>query len=396
MPGISVKGLSKKFGSFPAVSEVSFLIPEGGFCTLLGPSGCGKSTTLRLIAGLEKPDAGSISIGDVIVSGPGMFMPPERRRLGYVFQSYALWPHMKAVDQVAYPLRTQGVRREDIPRMVAEALDVVGLSAETHRYPSELSGGQQQRVALARALVFRPSVLLLDEPLSNLDAELRAQLRAELHELRSRINVTTIHVTHDQHEALSLSDSVVVMDRGRVVEIGTPEEIYARPKKLHTATFVGAGNTLQGEVVGVEADGRLDVKLGDGTQIKGRCSSTMAAGDRVVVLFRPEDVTLWQGEGSSDNQLNGTVVGRMYYGAYSLLTVNAAGTELRVQADKSQHVEPGDEVGLDLSASNVMVFPLDANQQPRANAPVRNREKETAPVKGGLLQNNSGAMEAAT
>jgi iron(III) transport system ATP-binding protein len=185
------------------------------------------------------------------------------------------------------------------------------------------------------------------------------------------------------------------MDRGKVVEIGTPEEIYIRPKQLHTATFVGAGNTLQGEVVNVQADGRVDVKLADGTPIKGRTSSAMAAGDRVVVLFRPEDVTLRQGDIGSDNHLKGTVAGRMYYGAYSMLTVNAAGTELRVQADKSQHVAPGDAVSLDLSASNVMVFPLDATQR-RANAPIRSREKETAPAKGVILQSSAGAMEPAT
>jgi ABC-type Fe3+/spermidine/putrescine transport system ATPase subunit len=186
------------------------------------------------------------------------------------------------------------------------------------------------------------------------------------------------------------------MDRGRVVEIGTPEEIYVRPKQLHTATFVGAGNTLQAEVVSVEADGGVEVKLGDGTRIKGRTPATLNGGDRAIVLFRPEDVALRPAGTASENQLKGTVAGRMYYGAYSLLTVHAAGTELRVQADKSQHVEPGDAVNLDLSASNVMVFPLDATQQRRANAPVRTREKEASPAKGSLMQSSQGAMEPAT
>jgi iron(III) transport system ATP-binding protein len=395
MPSVTIEGLDKKFGSFQAVSNVSFSIPEGGFCTLLGPSGCGKSTTLRLIAGLERPDSGRVLIGDQVMSSREVFVPAEQRRLGYVFQSYALWPHMKVMEQVAYPLRVQGFARREIGRMVVDALDVVGLSKEIDRYPSELSGGQQQRVALARALVFRPSVLLLDEPLSNLDAELRAQLRAELHELRSRINVTTIHVTHDQQEALSLSDIVVVMERGKVVESGTPEEIYARPKALHTATFVGAGNTLEGTVLKVEADGIVEVQVEDGTRLRGRTSATLAKDDRAIVLFRPEDVTI-RLEGRGENHLRGTVADRMYYGAYSMLTIRVGGAEVRAQSSKSEHTKPGDVVGLDLA--DVLVFPANAAQQRPATASARERAGQPAGKGAEAMGAGSAtqAMEPAT
>jgi iron(III) transport system ATP-binding protein len=354
MPSISVKGLNKSFGAFKAVSDVAFEVPEGGFCTLLGPSGCGKTTTLRLIAGLERLDSGTIAIGDKVVNSREVYVPAENRRLGYVFQSYALWPHMTVLDQVAYPLRAQGVARQQIPAMVAEALDAVGLSVQAGRYPSELSGGQQQRVALARALVFRPSVLLLDEPLSNLDAELRVQLRAELHELRRRINVTTIHVTHDQHEALSLSDLVVVMDSGQVIETGTPHDIYAHPKELHTAMFVGSGNTLEGRVSAITAEG-VRVRLGDGTELTGLAPSSLTEGEAAVVLFRPEDVEVVAAADPAA-ELQGVVVARMYYGGHTALTLRAAGAELRVETGKFDMTKTGDTVGLVFARNSVLVF----------------------------------------
>src|SRR5487761_1163298 len=228
MPDIEVTGLRKAFGSTAAVDTISFTVPDGTFTTLLGPSGCGKTTTLRMLAGLERPDGGEIRIGDSVVfsSESKKFVPVESRNVGIVFQSYALWPHMNVFDHVAYPLRVRRKRPEDIRRRVRSALELVGLADHMDRYPSEVSGGQQQRVALARALVLDPAVLLLDEPLSNLDAALRTSMRAELSRLHRETGVTTVYVTHDQSEALNLSDQILLMQTGEIVERGSPTEIY--------------------------------------------------------------------------------------------------------------------------------------------------------------------------
>ena len=252
---LTVRGLTKTYatadGGFQALKGIDFDVPQGGFYTLLGESGCGKSTTLRCVAGLEEPDGGSISIGGEVVADPerGVQVPAFERDIGLVFQSYAIWPHMDVFANVAYPLRVRRPRvaAADIKAQVMEALRLVGMEDYANRQATKLSGGQQQRVAFARALVRRPKLLLLDEPLSNLDAKLREQMRFELQELISRTGVTTLYVTHDQSEALAMSDTVAVMAGGRIAQSGAPRDVYGRPDNRTVANFLGSANFLRGQ-----------------------------------------------------------------------------------------------------------------------------------------------------
>ncbi len=250
MAGVELKSVHKAYGTTSVVKGISLTIASGEFISLLGPSGCGKTTTLRMIAGLETLDAGTISIGADVVDSPTGHVPPEKRALGMVFQSYAVWPHKSVAENVAYPLILQRRTTSEIATRVAEALDWVRLSSFAQRMPSQLSGGQLQRVAIARALVGSPRVLLLDEPLSNLDAALREELRGEIAALRARLGTTMIFVTHDQHEALALSDRVAVMHQGVIEQIDTPERIYQSPSTPFVAGFVGGANRLEGRVEG--------------------------------------------------------------------------------------------------------------------------------------------------
>ena len=249
MDGIRFSDVVKTFGGMPAVSGVSFEVAPGAFFALLGPSGCGKTTVLRLVAGLERPDAGRIEIGGREVAGPGAFIPAERRNLGMVFQSYALWPHMSVAGNVAFGLALRGLRGAAKAARVAEALALVGLGEHASRRPHELSGGQRQRVALARSLAARPSIVLLDEPLANLDAHLREAMLAEFRRIHRASRTTFVFVTHDQDEAMALADLVAVMDRGRVEQIAPPPELYARPATPMVARFVGRGRTVPVSVV---------------------------------------------------------------------------------------------------------------------------------------------------
>jgi len=246
VPSIALENLSKRFDEFVAVNAVTLTAADGEFLTLLGPSGCGKTTTLRMIAGLEEPNGGSIRIGDRVIydRGLGVNVPAETRGLGMVFQSYAIWPHMTVAENIAYPLRMRRVPRARRAELVKKALDLVGLAGFGDKPSPLLSGGQQQRVALARALVFEPALLLLDEPLSNLDAKLREQMRFELRIMQQRVGLTAIYVTHDQEEALTLSDRLVVMNEGEIEQIGTPSEVYERPQTRFVAHFIGKGNML--------------------------------------------------------------------------------------------------------------------------------------------------------
>lgn len=247
MEAIALEGLVKSFGATPVVRGLSLDVREGELVSLLGPSGCGKTTTLRMLAGLEHPDAGVIRIGGQTVAGPGVRVPPERRGLGMVFQSYAVWPHRSVEENVAYPLALRRLSKAEIAGRVREALRWVRLEALATRRPHELSGGQLQRVALARALVSGPRVLLLDEPLSNLDAALREELRAEIAALRARLGTTMVFVTHDQGEALALSDRIAVMNRGVIEQVDTPERLYREPSTPFVAAFVGGANVFTGE-----------------------------------------------------------------------------------------------------------------------------------------------------
>ena len=307
---IAIRDIRKRYpgGTVDTLKGLTLDIKAGSFFTLFGPSGCGKSTLLRCIAGLETPDSGEIAIGERVVfsSTSRAFVPTYQRRIGMVFPSYAIWPHMTVVETVMFPLEAQG-DTEGARARAQKCLETVGLGALSDRYASKLSGGQQQRVALARAIVGDPKVLLLDEPLSNLDAALRDQMRAELHQLQRRLGITAIYVTHDQSEALSMSDRIAVMRDGEVVEIGTPDDIYARPQSSFTAKLIGGANVLQGTVRAFSEGGTVvDTTV-------GRLLSSTAATGEVQVFIRPERLRL-AGDGETQNVIAGRVRERRFAG----------------------------------------------------------------------------------
>jgi len=266
MAAIELRDVSKRFGSAPAVADLSLRVASGAFLALLGPSGCGKTTLLRLIAGLERPDGGTIRIGGRVVADEHTFVEPEDRGLGMVFQSYALWPHMSVAGNVGFGLQGRGLARAEQRRRASEALALVGLEAEAARRPHELSGGQRQRVALARSLALRPELILLDEPLANLDAGLRAAMGAEFRRIHRETGTTFVFVTHDQNEAMALASAIAVLDRGRLEQVADPETLYRRPQSAMVARFVGDGRLLPVEVLeGAGGDGRCAVRLGSRT-----------------------------------------------------------------------------------------------------------------------------------
>src|SRR5215213_4545266 len=289
-----VDDLVKVFsGDVYAVNHVSLTIPEGQFVTLLGPSGCGKTTTLNCIAGLEQPDGGRITVGEAVLTDVArrVILPPERRGLGMVFQSYALWPHMTVYDNLAFGLKLRKVPGPEIRTRIAEVLELVGLGPLARRYPFQLSGGQQQRVALARAVVARPRVLLLDEPLSNLDAKVREQARFWLREFQQRLGITAVYVTHDQAEALAISDLVAVMSDGRLLQYAPPQEIYERPASQFVAEFVGQTSFFRGMVVARSA-GAVDVRLKSSGAVVSSTASNRAfsPGESVLLAIRSEKI----------------------------------------------------------------------------------------------------------
>jgi iron(III) transport system ATP-binding protein len=319
MPEVHVSQLSKQFGDIAVLNDINFTIKEGEFFTLLGPSGCGKSTTLNCIAGLEAPTSGSITVGNVpfVDTARKLNVPTEERNLGMVFQSYALWPHMTVQQNLVMPLSIRKASKEEKATRIHDALDKVGLAHLKDRYPHQLSGGQQQRVALARALVYSPSVLLLDEPLSNLDAKLREQARAWLKRLQVDLGITTIYVTHDQDEALSLSDRIAVMFDGHMTQIGTPVEIYESPATASVAAFVGSCNFFTGKLEG--KDGRIaEVRLDNtGLVVKVSSELALAPGDAVTVAVRPERLTIAPATAdvTGANILDTSVLTRSYVGS---------------------------------------------------------------------------------
>jgi iron(III) transport system ATP-binding protein len=336
MPKLGVRNLTKAFGAVRVLEEISFDVAEGELVTLLGPSGCGKSTTLFAIAGLERPSAGRITLDERVFfdGAAGVFVPPEARNCGLVFQSYALWPHMTVRENVDFPLKIRRVRAKARAEQVEKALALVEMDAYAERYPHELSGGQQQRVALARTLVYRPSLLLLDEPLSNLDAKLRLRARGWLRQLQSQLGLTTLFVTHDQTEALSLSDRIVVMDGGRIMQVGTPQEIYRDPATPFIADFIGGSNFLVGTVVTV-TDGRALVSLPDGQTLSVAAGRELVTGRQVTVSVRPEAVHLVQAGdtmATQVNRLHGRIVQREYLGPRYQYAVSIADRLVRFEA----------------------------------------------------------------
>lgn len=311
-------------GLVEAVRSISLEIQEGEFCTFLGPSGCGKTTTLRCIAGLEEPTQGHISINgeDMFKSQSGINVPTHKRNLGMVFQSYAIWPHMSVYENVAFPLENSGIGKSEIRSQVARALEMVGLEDFSGRSATQLSGGQQQRVALARAIVRNGKVLLLDEPLSNLDAKLREQMRDELRELQRKLRTTTVFVTHDQDEALAMSDRIVVMNKGAIVEQGTPIALYQTPRHLFTARFIGKADVFECEYLGCEAGmGRVRTVLGDFS-----ASDPHTLGDRAgYVMVRPESVDIVPNGTQGVNCVAATVIRRVFVGEKTEYEFSTAG-----------------------------------------------------------------------
>jgi iron(III) transport system ATP-binding protein len=346
MARVELRGVTKAYGPVAAVRDVHLDARDGEFLTILGPSGCGKTTTLRIIAGLLDPDA-----GEVLLDGrPVHHLPAHRRETAMVFQSYALFPHMTVADNVGFGLRMRRVPADERRGRVAEALEMVELNGLGDRYPRALSGGQQQRVAVARAVVTRPKVLLFDEPLSNLDAKLRERLRLELRALQQRLRITTIYVTHDQAEALVLSDRIVVMDRGRVVEIGAPQEVYRRPRARVTAEFLGVANLIRARVTGARGDRYIaETPVG---RVEMACPERLADGDAVTLSFRPEDIRIGAG---SVNCLRGAVQQAAYLGAITDYVVRVDHALLRVQQPGEPAYRIGDMVTLVLPEAPAVI-----------------------------------------
>ena len=342
-----------------AADEVSFEVPTGRLFTLLGPSGCGKTTTLRSIAGLERPRKGEIAVdGELLYSAAkNVFVPPNRRGLGMVFQSYAIWPHMTVFENAAFPLRVARKRpsRDELQRKVDRVLEVVDLAPLAGREATRLSGGQQQRLALARALVMEPRVLLLDEPLSNLDAKLRERMRFELKRLQRELGVTTVYVTHDQSEALALSHAIAVMHGGRIEQIGTPREVYERPATPFVADFIGNTNFVAGTVRGSDgAPGFYRVACDFG-ELRA-LGEGLAAGDRVTISVRPEDVHLSESRPDGGNVWQGTVDQKVFLGESSDFCVVVGGRPLHSRAHPSLRTRVGEPIYVRIDAEKCVAL----------------------------------------
>ena len=335
---------------------ISFDVPRGRFLTLLGPSGCGKTTTLMCIAGLLRPEAGEIRLGETVYTSParGVLLPPEKRDIGMVFQSYAIWPHMTVTQNVAYPLEIRRVDPAEIARRVAEVLRLVGLSEMAGKLATQLSGGQQQRAALARAIVFRPKLLLFDEPLSNLDLKLREQMRVELKRIQHEVGITSVYVTHDQAEALVMSDEIIVMSKGRIEQAGSPHDIYARPANRYVSSFIGVANLLDGRVVRLTGPGRGEIEIpgaGGSVRLPCRLGPGVEAGAPAVLSVRPENVGI-AGEPGSGPGLEGEVLQTIFLGNYLDCRVRSGDFEWKVLAHARERLRPGQRVYLRLDAEH--------------------------------------------
>ncbi|HQJ24608.1 MAG TPA: ABC transporter ATP-binding protein [Bacillota bacterium] len=359
MVNLSVRKLVKDFaGGTRAVDGIDFDVPAGTLFTLLGPSGCGKTTTLRMVAGLESPTSGSILFGNEDYTR----FPPHKRNIGMVFQSYALYPHMSVFENVAYGLRVRTKQAEEVKSKVGKALELVGLSHTAARRPSQLSGGQQQRIALARALVYDPALLLLDEPLSNLDAKLRIQMREEIRRIQKAAGATTLYVTHDQEEALSISDVVAVIHSGRISQIGKPHDVYEKPASALVADFIGRANFIKCLIVGKQGAGRT-VKVAGSTITVGCCVGDQAsfnAGDEALLFFRPEKAAL------STSPVEGRsvpcVVRQVLYLGESVRYTTELPTKEVVQLAlnrRAEGIDEGSSANIVLEASDLRIFPMD-------------------------------------
>jgi len=364
---LSVKSLYTEYASehgtvVKAAQNVSFDVPEGKLFTLLGPSGCGKTTTLRSIAGLERPVSGEIAVGGRIVysSGQGIFVAPNKRNFGMVFQSYAIWPHMNVFQNVAFPLDVRKLPRKEIRERVMRVLAAVQLDHLVDREATKLSGGQQQRLALARALVMEPQLLLLDEPLSNLDAKLRDAMRTELKRLQRELKLTTVYVTHDQTEALALSHEIAVMNDGFVIQVGTPRQIYETPSNSFVAEFVGSTNFFGGTVTSIDGN-RCTISSAVG-EIKAHAGDGVTKNKGVIVSVRPESVELSEREPATaegDNIIRATVHSKDFLGEYLDFHVKVGDVVLASRAHPSLRTPTGEAIFVRMRAEKCVAIPSD-------------------------------------
>jgi iron(III) transport system ATP-binding protein len=349
---VELRNLTKRYAALAVVDDVSLHIAHGLLVCLLGPSGCGKTTTLRLIAGFVEPTAGEILVGDRVVSSPARTLPPEARKMSMIFQSYALWPHMTVSDNVAYGLTLRKLPREEIARKVSEILATTRLADLAARYPGELSGGQQQRVALARALIVDPETLLLDEPLSNLDANLREEMRFEVRRLHDEYRYTTVYVTHDQSEAMTTADLIAVMNAGRIEQFGPPEDIYARPRSEFVARFIGSSNIVKGKALDA---GHITVA---GVAIS--CTGVgLTAGHDAAISIRQHEIRIDEAEpaGERHNVLTAVVARNVFLGhSRDYMVELGDGTQLRVVTSPEKNIGRGSKIWLRLPAERCRVL----------------------------------------
>ncbi|GAB3365305.1 ABC transporter ATP-binding protein [Modestobacter lapidis] len=378
MSGVKIDGLVKEFGGSTAVEHLDLDIVPGEFVTLLGPSGCGKTTTLRCLAGLEVPTRGEISIADRVVysATSGTFVPPDKRDIGMVFQSYGLWPHMTVAGNVGYPLKLAKVAKPQAREQVVDMLDRVGLAERIDQMATSLSGGQQQRVALARAMVNRPTLMLFDEPLSNLDAKLRLSMRAQIRELHDQLGTTSVYVTHDQEEAIALADRVVVMNMGRIEQVGSPRELYRRPASAFVADFMGFQNILQGTVGDVLAGGYVVGVTGTNTAVRVAGAAPGPAGTPAAVAFRASHVCVNAERSPDASTLTGRIKASTYLGSCMRVLVDVGGALVRAQVDEGElhrfgpdDLSPGHEVTLSVPAAQVVGLPGDGPAAAGVTAP---------------------------
>ncbi len=360
MVRLRLERVSKRFGRTVAVSEMSIEVEHGELFTFLGPSGCGKSTTLRLIAGFELPDEGRIFFDEEEVT----YKKPYERGTAMVFQNYALWPHMTVYENIAYGLKLKKVPKQEIKRRVREALELVKLPGYEDRYPTQLSGGEQQRVALARALVVEPRILLLDEPLSNLDAKLRLEMREEIKRLQRMLGITTIYVTHDQEEAMSISDRIAVMNKGRLMQVGTPYEVYYKPRNLFVASFIGRSTIVEGEVISIEQDDVVEFTA-KGLRLRGvrMSDEPMRTGDRVMAVIRPEFFEV-EPLREPHNMIKGRVLLSMFIGLHNQVKIDVGGVEMLAYLDPENTPPLGSELTLYLPIDKVYVYNAETSVLP--------------------------------
>ena len=355
MSYLSVQHLFKTFGDFKALNDVSIDIERGRVCALLGPSGCGKTTTLRCIAGLETADSGRISLDGRVLSDPTarQFIAPERRELGMVFQSYALWPHKSVAENISLGLKIQGLGQGEIRDRVASGLELVGMAGTQDRFPANLSGGQQQRVALARALTLQPKCILFDEPLSNLDLLLRERMRFEIRELLVKLGITAVYVTHDQTEALVISDHIVVMNHGNIEQEGAPMEVYARPRNRFTAEFLGRTNVLPLNRAACDPATGL-VVAESGTRFFSRDTARLSEATASLIAFRPEMVRI--NEQGAANAFDARITSCQFLGASTQLVLDLDGTPVTALLPGSQNYRAGDAVRMSIDPAHVLVL----------------------------------------